>query len=138
MIIENNKDKGRAGMALAIAYFGANGYTVSVPLNDTQWYDLVIEKEGQFQTVQCKFTSTVPSKIELKSTGGTNGKAYDSVLDHPLDLLFCANAQLNLFVIPMKDLREAGNKKEITLQSEPPSKFANKNSFSTYKYLVQI
>ena len=36
MLFETNKDKGRAGMALGIAWFGANGYTVSIPLNDTQ------------------------------------------------------------------------------------------------------
>ena len=46
MIFETNKDKGRAGMALGIAYFGANGYTVNIPLNDTQWYDLVVEKDA--------------------------------------------------------------------------------------------
>ena len=32
---ETNKDKGRAGMALGIAWFGANGYTINIPLNDT-------------------------------------------------------------------------------------------------------
>ena len=37
-------------MALGIAYFGANGYTVSIPLNDTQWYDFVIEKEVFFSS----------------------------------------------------------------------------------------
>ena len=40
MEIKNSKDKGRAGLSLAIAYFGCNGYTISVPLNDTQDYDL--------------------------------------------------------------------------------------------------
>lgn len=35
MLFETNKDKGRAGFAAAIAYFGMNGYTVSIPLNDT-------------------------------------------------------------------------------------------------------
>ena len=49
MLFETNKDKGRAGMSFAIAYFGSNGYTVSVPLNDTQWYDLIIEKDGIFR-----------------------------------------------------------------------------------------
>lgn len=44
MVITNNQQKGNAGLSLAIGYFGSNGYTVSVPLNDTQWYDLVIEK----------------------------------------------------------------------------------------------
>jgi hypothetical protein len=51
MIFETNQDKGRAGISMAIAYFGANGYTVSIPLNDTQWYDLIVEKDGIFQTV---------------------------------------------------------------------------------------
>ena len=36
MLIETNKDKGRYGFSLAIAYFGANGYTVCLPMNDTQ------------------------------------------------------------------------------------------------------
>jgi len=35
MLFETNKDKGRAGISAAIAYFGMNGYTVSIPLNDT-------------------------------------------------------------------------------------------------------
>ena len=35
MLFETNKDKGRAGLAMGIAYFGANGYCVNLPLNDT-------------------------------------------------------------------------------------------------------
>jgi hypothetical protein len=35
MIFNTNKEKGRAGLSFAIAYFGSNGYTVSLPLNDT-------------------------------------------------------------------------------------------------------
>jgi hypothetical protein len=35
MLFETNQDKGRAGIAMAVAYFGANGYTVNIPLNDT-------------------------------------------------------------------------------------------------------
>ena len=46
MIANTNKDRGRVGLSLAIAYFGANGYTVSLPLNDTQWYDMIVEKDG--------------------------------------------------------------------------------------------
>lgn len=43
MIFNDNKNKGRAGLSLAIAYFGCNGYTVSLPLNDTQDYDLIVD-----------------------------------------------------------------------------------------------
>ena len=41
----SNKEKGNSGLGMAIAYFSTNGYVVSIPLNDTQDYDLVIEKE---------------------------------------------------------------------------------------------
>ena len=65
MIVNTNKDRGRVGLSLAIAYFGSNGYTVSLPLNDTQWYDMIVEKSGIFQTVQCKFSSSENAEIEL-------------------------------------------------------------------------
>lgn len=41
-----NKEKGNSGLGMAIAYFSTNNYTVSIPLNDTQDYDLVIEKNN--------------------------------------------------------------------------------------------
>lgn len=137
MVFDSNKDRGRAGLSLAIAYFGANGYTVSIPMNDTQWYDLIVEKDGIFQTVQCKFTSTDNKLINFRSTGGTKGKVYDSVLNHPTDYLFCADKDMNLFLIPLEDLKIAGNKKSITLRTEP-NPFANKGTFQTEKYLVHI
>lgn len=135
MIFETNKDKGRAGMALGIAYFGANGYTVNIPLNDTQWYDFVIEKDGIFQTVQCKATGTSNNTIELKSRGGTKGSTYDFVLEHNLDFLFCLDKDQNMFVIPVQDMKEYGMKKQITLRTE---KSANGQGFQTYKYKVSI
>lgn len=54
MIFKTNKDKGRAGLSAAIAYFGMNGYNVSIPLNDTQDYDLVIEKIINFKKYNVK------------------------------------------------------------------------------------
>ena len=135
MIFETNKDKGRAGMALGIAYFGANGYTVNIPLNDTQWYDFVIEKDGIFQTVQCKATGSSDNVISLRSTGGTKGSTYDFVLDHNLDFLFCLDKDQNIFVIPVQDMKEYGMKKQITLRTE---KSVNGQGFQTYKYKVSI
>lgn len=133
MILDNNKDKGRAGLSLAIAYFGTNGYTVSLPINDTQWYDLIVEKDGVIQTVQCKFTASKNKQIDLRSTGGTSGSVYDTATNHPLDLLFCADNSQNLFLIPMKDYLEYGNKNRLTLRTNPTAQ-----GFPTYKYLVKI
>ena len=135
MQLETNKDKGKAGLSLAIAYFGTNGYTISLPLNDTQWYDLIIEKDNIFQTVQCKFTASKDKTISFRSTGGTDGSVYDNINNHPLDLLFCADDEMNLFVIPMSDIRNFGAKNQITLRTKPT---ANNQGFQTHKYLVQF
>ena len=135
MIFETNKDKGRAGMALGIAYFGANGYTVNVPLNDTQWYDFVVEKDGEFKTVQCKATGSANNAISLRSMGGTKGSAYDNVLDHPVDYLFCLDNEMHMYVIPVTDMREYGCGKQITLRTQ---KSANGQGFQTYQYMVSL
>ncbi len=49
MNFTTNKEKRNSGLGIAIAYFSVNGYTVSIPLNDTQDYDLVIEKSGNLR-----------------------------------------------------------------------------------------
>lgn len=135
MQLLNNKDKGRAGLSLAIAYFGSNGYTVSLPINDTQWYDLVVEKDGIFQTVQCKFTASKNKEIQLVNKGGTKGITYDNLLNHPVDLLFCADDMKNLFVIPVEEIRKSGNLSRIVLRTIPNS---NSQGFNTCNFLVQI
>ena len=135
MLFETNKDKGRAGMSMGIAYFGANGYTVNIPLNDTQWYDFIVEKDGKMQTVQCKATGSKDNAISLRSCGGTNGGAYDTVINHPVDLLFCLDKDLNMYVIPVDILREAGRTSSIALRTQ-----SNKNNqgISTCEYLVSL
>lgn len=129
----NRKQIGRIGLSMAINYFTCQGYTVSLPMNDTQWYDLVIEKDGKFETVQCKATQTQTDDINLRSTGGTNGGVYDNLLNHSeLDYLFCVNKDLNMWLIPIKDIT---TKNSIRLRTEPN---ANNQGFQTYKYRVQI
>lgn len=134
MKIENNKDRGRIGLSMAINYFSCQGYTVSVPLNDTQWYDLIIEKEGKFETVQCKCTATDTGTIDFRSTGGTKGSTYDNILNHSeLDWLFCVDKKLNMFCIPMKDIIASGNTKQIKIKTEKMNQ-----GFQTYQYRVQF
>ena len=130
----NRKAIGRIGLSMAINYFTINGYTVSIPINDTQWYDLVVEKDGKFYTVQCKATQTENGDIDFRSTWGTNGGVYDNLLNHSeLDYLFCVNKDLNMWLIPIKDIQQ--NRKSIRLRTEPN---ANNQGFQTYKYRVQI
>lgn len=124
-------------MSLGVAYFGANGYTVSVPLNDTQWYDFVAEKDGKFYTVQCKATGSKQNVIPLKSCGGTRGSKYDVVTEHPLDYLFCVDKDQNLFLIPVDDIRKIGNKNSLALRTEL-SKSTRHDRLNVSKYSVAI
>lgn len=132
-MILDNKALGRKGLICGISYFGMNGYTISIPLNDTQWYDLIVEKDGKFQTVQCKFTDSKDNRIPFRSCGGTDGHVYDNILNHPLDLLFCANEE-HWYLIPMEDIRKSGNKNSIVLKT---SKNKNNRGFNTCEYLVK-
>lgn len=133
MQFKTNKDKGRAGMAMGIAYFGTNGYTVSIPLNDTQYYDFIIEKDRKFQTVQCKATGSKNNQIYIQSTGGTKGKPYSSILAEKPDLIFCLDSEQRMFIIPIEDLIKSGNLRSFKLSTEPNK---NNQGFETYKYLV--
>ena len=133
MVEINRKQIGRIGLSMAINYFTCQGYTVSLPMNDTQWYDLVIEKDGKFETVQCKATQTDTGEIDFRSTGGTKGITYDNLLNHSeLDWLFCVNKNLDMWLIPVNEIT---NSKSIKLRTQPNS---NNQGFQTYKYRVQI
>ena len=114
-----NREIGRVGLSMAINYFTIQGYTISLPLNDTQWYDMVVEKDNIFYTVQCKATMTEDDTIPLKSCGGTKGTAYDNVINHPeLDYLFCVNKELKCWLIPVKAIIDSGNTKSIQLRTK--------------------
>ena len=103
---DTNKDKGRTSLGISIAYFSANGYTVSIPLNDTQDYDLVIEKDGILKTVQVKSTACKSKygkyQVALKSCGGTKGKTYKTLIDTKVDLLCVITDNITIYVIPVK------------------------------------
>ena len=130
----DRKQTGRIGLSMAINYFTLQGYIVSLPMNDTQWYDLIIEKDGIFKTVQCKATQTNSDDIKLISSGGTKGKPYDSIFNHPnLDFLFCVNKNLEMWLIPIKELPK---RTSIKLRSRDNKH--NTSDFKCFKYYITI
>lgn len=130
----DRKQIGRIGLAMAIAYFTKQEYTISLPMNDTQWYDLIIEKNGVFETVQCKATQTQEGKIDFRSTGGTNGSVYDHLMNHNVTYLFCVDKDFNCFNIPLQDIINYGKPNGISLRTTPT---VNKQGFQTYSYLIK-
>ena len=111
MIFNTNKEKGNSGLGMAIAYFSTNGYVVSIPLNDTQDYDLIIEKNNVIKTVQVKSTGCKTKygtyQVALKSCGGTKGKTYKTLINTKVDFLFILNENLEMYLIPKEIIKNA-------------------------------
>lgn len=106
---QNSKKQGDAGLAIAIAYFAMRGYTVSIPLTDSQDYDLIVDN-GTVQKVQVKTTKSKQSsgnfEVGLRTLGGNqswNGvsKFFDATT---VDLLFIVTSENQLYCIPSEDL----------------------------------
>jgi hypothetical protein len=110
MLFDTNKNKGRAGMAMAIAYFGANGYTVNIPLNDTQDYDLIVDDGKEILKISVKSTGSLTPygiyTVSLKSCGGTNGKEYARVGRGSSDYLFVLCGNKDMYLIPKQIYKE--------------------------------
>lgn len=77
---KNPKVKGTVGVGHAIGYFTRKGIVVSIPLNDSQPYDLIIDMEGELKKVQVK-TSTSDS-IALRTMGGNQSYHTAKMFDH--------------------------------------------------------
>ena len=109
MNFKTNKEKGNAGLGIAIAYYSSNGYTVSIPLNDTQDYDLIVDKDNNLKRVQVKSTSCITKsgnyQVALKSCGGTKGNTYKRVIDTCIEEVFILTENLDMYIIPIKELK---------------------------------
>lgn len=109
MIFKSNKEKGNAGLGIAIAYYSTNGYTVSIPLNDTQDYDLIVDKNNVLKKVQVKATSCKTKynkyQVALKSCGGTKGETYKTIIDTKIDEIFIVTDTMEMFIIPIEEIK---------------------------------
>jgi len=111
MKFSTNKEKGIAGLSFAITYFSTNGYTVSIPLNDSQKYDLVVDDGKNLLKVQVKATGSISEYgnyvVSLRSCGGTNGSVYGRVIDDDIDILFVVCGNGELYLIPKANITNA-------------------------------
>lgn len=105
----NSKQKGTVGVAKAIAHYAERGYVVSVPLTDSQAYDLLIEKDGVILRVQVKTTEQMSEygvpRVELRTKGGNkSGTGREKRIDcESVDLIFVSWAGRS-YEIPSADL----------------------------------
>ena len=109
----SNREIGNASLGTAIGYFTNIGCVVSIPLNDTQDYDLLVDFDGIIKKVQVKGTSFKTNygiyQVSLKSTGGTRGKIYKTVKNTEVDLVFVATDDGSMYLIPKDKIRNTSS-----------------------------
>jgi len=108
---KNSKHQGDIGMAVAIAWLATNGYRVAIPLTDSQDYDLVIEVEGKFATVQVRTTyyrtkATGNFQVTLKVTGGNRSGTGKTkyFTESGVDFLFVVTDNHDMYFIPRVEI----------------------------------
>ena len=96
--------QGNIGMSYAIAYYSSLGYTVSIPLTDTQDYDLIVDDGERLLKVQVK-TTTSKSKnsnnyrLNLRVTGGNRSGIGKNKMfnENHCDLVFAMTESLEFY-----------------------------------------
>ena len=114
---DNSKMQGNAGVGSAINYFTQEGYTVSIPLTDSQDYDLLIDDNGSIKKVQVK--TSIHSRrapgfvVGLRTNGGNrSGSGKMKTPDEmDYDILFVLTGDNRRFVIPDDEI-DAKHSKE--------------------------
>lgn len=123
MIKRSSKsEQGNIGLGRAIAFFVENGYVVSIPLNDCQKYDLVVEKDSIISRVQVKTSTYQQNKsswtVRLATASGNTVKNTVTPFDNTAcELLFILTNDMTMYCIPTnkvdaKHTLNVGNKYE--------------------------
>lgn len=103
----NTKAQGTVGLGSAIEYFTRNNYIISLPLNDSQDYDLIVDDGNKLQKVQVR-TSDAKSKhgsynVSVRVSGGSATKRNQirkAGTDMKYDLLFALCGDGSKYLIP--------------------------------------
>ena len=113
--------QGNAGLGRALAYYTANGIPIMLPLNDTQKYDLVVDKDDKLLRVSVKTTQAKNKNgscyvVLLKNCGGSSGKSVIRKFDNTsIDIVFVVTIDGSMYEIPSNEIEITGS---LTLTSE--------------------
>lgn len=102
--------QGNMGLGKAIEYFTSIQCPISIPLNDTQPYDLIVDFNGKLNKIQVKTTRNLSVNntytVNLRSSGGNRtGKARDVPFDNnSCDYLFVYSGDEKIYLIPSNEI----------------------------------
>jgi hypothetical protein len=107
--MRNSRKQGDAGLGIAISWFACAGWTVSIPLTDSQPYDLVVDDSSALKKVSVKSTTEISSKgmykVDLRTRGGNKSQTRVKFFDPTeIDLLFVACSNGENYLIPVCEI----------------------------------
>lgn len=111
----NTKKQGTIGLGAAIQHYTRQLKVVSLPLNDSQDYDLIVENDdGTLAKVQVKTTNYKKKNsnyycVELKSSGGNSGRILKTFDENVSDILVIVTLDGDLYEIPRKEVLAKSN-----------------------------
>lgn len=105
-----NAMQGNLGLGKAIEYFTSQSIPVSIPLNDTQKYDIIADFNGGLQRISVKTSryksSNTSYEVLLKNTGGSSGNNKIRLFNNQdCDYIFIYTANEELYLIPSKEIQ---------------------------------
>lgn len=113
MVFTNSRKQGDWGLGQAIAWATSKGYSVSVPLSESQTYDLVVD-DGVLKRVEVKTTTRrqpaskkAPHRyfvVNLRTFGGNKSGQVTRKLSADVDALFVVTGDGARYFIPRKSV----------------------------------
>lgn len=106
---KNSKVQGDIGLSSAIKTFSMLGATISVPLTDSQDYDLIVDIDGKINRVQVKTTSFKQNNnysVHLTVQGGNrswNG-VRKKLKEDAVELLYVLTSDGKEYIFPWKEV----------------------------------
>lgn len=119
-MLANSRKIGELGTVIAMHWFVSNGYNVSIPLADTQSYDLIADKAGTLSRVSVKYTAQKPGNksylVGLRTTGQNSKITKDKLFDkNSCELLFVVCEDGTKYLFPSSSI---DNKNSLTLSNK--------------------
>lgn len=110
---KNTNKQGDAGLGIAIGWFSMHDYTVSIPLTDSQDYDLIVDNGVGLLRVQVKTTTYKRNsnyRVDLRVKGGNkSGTGKIKKFDHSkADAIFAVTGDGTKYLIPTNRFTNTG------------------------------
>lgn len=104
MNFKNSKKQGDFGLGMAIAHFVSEGKTVSIPLTDSQEYDIIVDFDGCLKKIQVKTASYKRNgfyEVTIKTCGGNKSNHIIKKFDGGMvDYMFIITVSGEKYLIP--------------------------------------